>query len=165
MSKSKTAGVPPDKLALYETLIATRPGVERKGATMPYTSLDGHMFSFLTKTGTLALRLPAEQRTAFLETYNTRLCEQYGTVMKEYVEVPDHLLENTDELKTYFDLSHAYVASLKPKPTTRKKKTAQPGKKKTAQVTKKKTTRAAKKTATRVTKVDEKKKTAKKTTA
>ena len=46
-----------DALKQYEKLIATNPNVERKGATMPYTSLNGHMFSFLTKTGTLALRL------------------------------------------------------------------------------------------------------------
>jgi len=36
-------------LALYEKLVATNPKVERKGATMPYTSLNGHMFSLLTR--------------------------------------------------------------------------------------------------------------------
>src|SRR5690349_6339358 len=45
------------KVALYEKLVATNPAVERKGATMPYTSVSGHMFSVLDKTGTLALRL------------------------------------------------------------------------------------------------------------
>jgi hypothetical protein len=34
---------------------------------MPYTSLNGHMFSFLTETGTMALRLPAGEREAFLK--------------------------------------------------------------------------------------------------
>jgi len=105
----------------YEKLIATNPDIERKGATMPYTSLNGHMFSFLTKAGTLALRLPDEARDAFLKKYQTKLCEQHGTVMKEYVEVPDALLKKTRELKKFFDLSVAYVASLKPKPTKRKK--------------------------------------------
>jgi hypothetical protein len=42
--------------------------------------------------------------------------------MHEYVEVPDALLSKTRELKKYFDLSYAYVASLKPKPTTKKRK-------------------------------------------
>jgi hypothetical protein len=111
-----------DKLDLYEKLIATLPGVERKGATVPYTSVNGNMFSYLSKTGTLALRLPAEAREEFLKKYKTRLCEQYGVVQKEYVEVPDALLEKTAELKTYFALSFAYVSSLKAKPTTRKKK-------------------------------------------
>ncbi len=113
-------------LESYEKLVATNPSVERKGATMPYTSLNGHMFSFLTKSGTLALRLPSEERDAFLKKYKTKLCEQHGSVLEEYVEVPDALLKKTQELKKYFDLSYAYVASLKPKPTTTKKK---PGKK------------------------------------
>jgi ABC-type transporter MlaC component len=82
------------------------------------------MFSFLTKTGKLALRLPTEERDAFLKKYKTTLCEKYGTVLDEYVEVPDVLLEKTQELKKFFDLSYAYVGSLKPKPTTRKKKAA-----------------------------------------
>jgi len=118
----RAAGIPADRLELYERLVATQPSVERKGATMPYTSLNGHMFSFLTETGKLALRLPAEEREAFLKKYKTRLCEQHGSVLKEYVEVPDALLERTGELRQYFDLSHAYVAALKPKATSRKKK-------------------------------------------
>ena len=47
-----------DKLALYEKLVATNPKVERKGATVPYTSVNGHMFSYLSKEAKLALRLP-----------------------------------------------------------------------------------------------------------
>src|SRR5262245_35597433 len=46
MTKS-AASAPEDKLKLYEKLVATNPKVERKGATMPYTSLNGHMFSYL----------------------------------------------------------------------------------------------------------------------
>jgi len=107
-------------LALYDALVAKIPGVERKGASMLYTSLNGHMFSFLTKTGTLALRLPAAERDAFLKKYKTRLCEQHGAVLKEYVEVPSALLKKNQELKKYFELSYAYVASLKPKPTKNK---------------------------------------------
>lgn len=111
-----------EKLALYEKLVATNPDVRRKGDTMPYTSLNGHMFSLLTKEGTLVLRLPVDERNAFLKTYTTKLAEQYGHVLPEYVEVPDALLSKTKELKKYFDLSYAYVGSLKPKPTTKKKK-------------------------------------------
>ena len=84
---------------------------------MPYTSVNGHMFSFITKSGTRALRLPAEGRDAFLKRYKTTLCEQHGSVLPEYVEVPHALLNKTQELKTFFDSSYAYVSSLKPKPT------------------------------------------------
>jgi hypothetical protein len=114
--------VPSDKLALYEKLVVTNPNVKRQGATVPYTSLNGHMFSYLSKEGKLELRLPAGEREAFLKKYKAKLCEAYGTVQPEYVEVPDSLLSSTRELKKYFDSSYAYVGSLKPKPTTRKKK-------------------------------------------
>src|SRR5687768_16632268 len=80
----------------------SRESMERKGAPMPYTSVNGHMFSFLTPTGTLALRLPAEKRNAFLKKYKTKLCEQHGRVLEEYVEVPDSLLKKTQELKRFF---------------------------------------------------------------
>jgi hypothetical protein len=105
---------------LYEKLVATLPNVERKGAAMPYTSVNGHMFSFLTPAGTFALRLPTEARDAFLKKYKTKLCEQHGTVMKEYVEVPESLLKKTQELKRHFESSYAYVSSLKPKAAKKK---------------------------------------------
>ena len=107
-------------LKLYEKLLATNPNVPRKGATMPYTSVNGHMFSLFTREAWLALRLPSEERKAFLKKYKTKLCEQYGTVMPEYVQVPHALLKKTQELRKYFDLSYAYVSSLKPKPTKKK---------------------------------------------
>ena len=44
-----------------------------------------------------------------------------GSVQPEYVVVPDALLAKTQELKRFFDLSYAYVASLKPKPAPKKK--------------------------------------------
>ena len=117
--------ISPDVLDLYDQVIASQPDVQRKGATMPYTSVNGHMFSFLTKDGHLALRLPAPERdAAFLVRYGTGLCEQYGKVMKAYVEVPDRLLRNVDELAQHFRSSYAYVSSLKPKPTTRRTKTS-----------------------------------------
>jgi len=58
------------------------------------------MFSFLTKEGVVALRLPAEVREQFMKYFETELCVQYGKVMKEN-----------------FDLNFEYVSSLKPKPT------------------------------------------------
>lgn len=109
-----------DRLAMYERLIATNPRIERKGDTMPYTSLNGHMFSVLNKDGIVVLRLPADQRDAFMRKYKTEPVIMYGALMKEYVAVPDALLAKTSEIKTWFDASLAYVASLKPKPTTRK---------------------------------------------
>jgi hypothetical protein len=116
------AAAPSDKLAWYQKLVATNPKVELGGAAVPYTSLNGHMFSYLSKEGKLELRLPAEEREAFLQKYKAKLCEAYGRIQPEYVEVPDSLLASTRELKKFFDASYQYVSSLKPKPTARKKK-------------------------------------------
>src|ERR1700735_213706 len=98
-----SASAPIDKLELYEKLVATNPDVQRKGATVPYTSVNGHMFTYLSKEGKLALRLPDGDREAFLKKYSARLCEAYGRIQPEYVEVPDSLLAATWELKRYFD--------------------------------------------------------------
>jgi TfoX/Sxy family transcriptional regulator of competence genes len=118
----KTTGLTyQDKVALFDALVATNRAVNRKGATMPYTSVNGNMFSVVTKDGILALRLPADVQDAFLRKYKTTVPVMYGTVMKEYVVVPDALLEKTKELRKYFDLSYAYAGSLKAKPTTKKK--------------------------------------------
>ena len=119
MAKQKV-DIPQNKLDAYDRLIASNPEIERKGVTNPYTSVNGHMFSHLSKTGTLGLRLSKEEREAFLQKYDTTLYESYGAVMKEYVTVPDELLQNTAELQPYLDLSFAYTSSLKPKPTKKK---------------------------------------------
>ncbi len=53
MAKPAAGAVPLDKLELYEKLVSTNPSVERKGASVPYTSLNGHMFSYLSVDATL----------------------------------------------------------------------------------------------------------------
>ena len=65
MSALKKSSIPAEKLGLYEKLIATNPKIERKGATHPYTSLNGNMFTLLNPPGTLAIRLPADEREKF----------------------------------------------------------------------------------------------------
>jgi TfoX/Sxy family transcriptional regulator of competence genes len=80
------------------------------------------MFTLLQGSRSLAIRLPEEERGKFLKKYKTTLFEAYGVVMKEYVAVPDALLKNTAELRRYLDLSYEYAKTLKPKPTTKRKK-------------------------------------------
>jgi TfoX/Sxy family transcriptional regulator of competence genes len=116
---SKKSTTPPDKVALYDELIASNPKIERKGAANPYTSLNGHMFTLL-HSGSLAIRLPEGRREEFLKKYKTALYKAYGAVMPEYVTVPDTLLTNTKELRKYLEFSYQYVKTLKPKPTRKK---------------------------------------------
>jgi hypothetical protein len=111
---------PPERVAAYDRLVAALPEVERKGATMPYTSVNGNMFSYLDASGSMAMRLSPADREAFIERFATTLHEAYGIVQKEYVTVPASLLDDTDGLLPWFQSSHAYALTLKPKPTTRR---------------------------------------------
>jgi hypothetical protein len=120
MRTSKKVVAPAPKVKLYDQLIATHPEIERKGAANPYTSLNGHMFTLLHNSRSLAIRLPEEKRAEFLKKYKTKLFEAYGVVMKEYVAVPDALLKNTKELQKYLEASYEYVKTLKPKSTKKR---------------------------------------------
>jgi hypothetical protein len=110
-----------EKEKLYTLMVASQPGAVQKGDTVPYTSVNGNMYSFLAKGDFVGLRLPEEEKTKFLDKYKTTLVEQYGIVQKEYVVVPDSLLKKTSELKPYFAMSFKYTSSLRPKPTTKAK--------------------------------------------
>jgi TfoX/Sxy family transcriptional regulator of competence genes len=121
MTPQKKSLIPAEKVALYEKAVATLPGVERKGAANPYTAVNGNMFSlFSAVTQSLALRLPNEEREAFLKKHKSKLFEVYGAVMKEYVTVPDALLKNTKELRKYMAVSYEYAKTLKPKASRKK---------------------------------------------
>lgn len=104
-----------DELKLYQQLISNFSEIEIKGSTMPYTSNNGNMFSFMDKTGKMALRLPKDTCDVFIKKYKTKLCEAHGTILKEYVVVPDILLANTKELKNFFKESLEYTKTLKSK--------------------------------------------------
>jgi len=119
MASKKVSSIPNSIVAVYDGIVRTVAGVERKGDTMPYTSVNGHMFSFLAKDGSMALRLPATEIQKMIEEHNASLCQAHGTVLKEYVSVPDAIFNNAHEIAVYFRKSYEYVSSLKPKATTK----------------------------------------------
>ncbi len=110
---------PAEMLQRYDDLIAANPRITRSGASMPYTSVDGHMFSFLDPSGRMSLRLSPDDRTAFMDRYDAVLSEQHGRVMKEYVVVPDALLQEVRDLSDWLMRSYRWVSGLRPKATTR----------------------------------------------
>ena len=107
-----------DAKALYAELVVTVHEAQLKGAKIPYTSMNGNMYSYLGESG-VGLRLPTDVREEFLEKYQTTLYHTHGTVQKEYATVPSGLLAKTDELAPYFRASFDYAQTLKPKPTKR----------------------------------------------
>lgn len=117
-------------LEVYGALVATQPEFKIKGKASAYTSLNGHMFSFVTKEGDLAIRLGKAAQTAFMEKHGTGPVIQYGATMRGYVEVPRKMMKDMDALGDLFQESIDYIRSLDPKPTTRKKKATDSGSKK-----------------------------------
>ena len=120
MATQRQSNRPPDKIALYDKLIATIPEIKRKGAANPYTSHNGNMFTLLHQSSRLAIRLPEDKRDEFLQKHKSKLFEAYGAVMEEYVAVPDSMLKNSKELQRYLASSYEYVKTLKPKATKKK---------------------------------------------
>ncbi len=131
--------------SLYEKAVATQPDLVIKGKTSAYTSMNGHMFSFLTKEGPLALRLSPDEHDAFMKKHKTSPVIQHGSVMRGYVLIPPTLLKRAAEMKKYFASSVKYIASLEPKPTNKSKK--KPASKKVAKKTARKVSKKAAKKA------------------
>jgi hypothetical protein len=91
-------------------------------ATQSHTPRSTVTCSATSARGQVGIASAARGTRSILEKYKARLCEAYGKVQPEYVEVPDSLLPSTAELKKYFDSSYAYVSTLKPKLSPKKKK-------------------------------------------
>ena len=123
MAKEKKKTIPEDKLKLYEALVQSVPDLALNNQFgFPYTSLNGHMFSLLSKNGLVGIRLPKEERELFLEKYNSTIYKpEPGPLLKEYVTVPDDLLPDVETLKPYLVKSLEYIKTLKPKPPKKKK--------------------------------------------
>lgn len=120
MKAAKRAATDPAILAVFDTMIAGVPDVERKGATMPYVSINGNMYAMINKAGVIGLRLGEEDRATFFATFGEHPFEDVpGFVNKDYVAIPESLHGKTKMLQTWFKVSHAAASRLKPKPTTR----------------------------------------------
>ncbi len=103
------------QLELYDELVAKCPRFERKGKTVPYTSANGYMFSLLNKDGQLGIRFSKEVQQKYIQEFDTTIFKTCGAVMRGYVLIPDHMLEDLDKLSEYLNESYDYVMSLEPK--------------------------------------------------
>lgn len=104
-----------EKLEIYDRLVEMNPKFERKGKTMPYTSANGYMFSLLNKDGELGFRLPKEKGKEFKEKFESGIFKSHGAVIKDYVLIPDELLNDLELLSRVLDDSFNFVMSLPPK--------------------------------------------------
>ncbi len=104
-----------EKLAKYDELIAMCPRFERKGKTVPYTSANGYMFSLYNKDGQLGIRFSKTVQEKYIQEFDTTIFKSHGAVMRGYVLIPDHMLEDLDKLAEYLNESYDYVMTLEPK--------------------------------------------------
>jgi hypothetical protein len=111
--------VDPKVLAAFDAMIAGVPGVERKGAAMPYLSVNGNMYAMISKANVVGLRLSKDDLAAFMAAGGEPFEGTPGFISKEYGGVPATMLGDSKALKRWFGLSHAYAGTLKPKKTTR----------------------------------------------
>ena len=112
---------PAEALERYTAVVdASAADAEVKGAKNPYTSRNGHMFSFLDPDGMMALRLSDELGDDFKSQYDSGEVMAYGSVMRGYVSVPDELLSDTKMMAGWFDKSYDWIGTLPPKPTKKK---------------------------------------------
>ena len=114
----------PAVLAAFDLMISGVKGVERKGATMPYVSINGNMYGMISKADVIGIRLSDENLTAFMLSGGTPFEGVPGFVSKEYGAVPRAMFTDTKTLQMWFRLSHNHAAKLKPKPTDSEKRKA-----------------------------------------
>jgi hypothetical protein len=108
---------PSEALESFRAVVGqSQSDAEVKGAKNPYTSRNGHMFSFLDAAGTMALRLSDELTKEFRSSYESGDVIQYGATMRGYSSIPAELLADTGTLATWFDRSWEWIGTLPPKP-------------------------------------------------
>ena len=109
---------PPEALEVFTAVVdQSDSGAAVKGARNPYTSRNGHMFSFLHADGIMALRLSDELTAEFRSAYDSGDVTQYGATMRGYSYVPAELLAETATLAEWFDRSWEWIGTLPPKAT------------------------------------------------
>ena len=108
---------PIETLELYRAMIEASGNGEVKGAKNPYTSRNGHMFSFLDADGQMALHLSPELEEEFRAQFESGPVTQYGRTMRGYSSVPADLLADTERLGQWYDRAWEWIGTLKPKPT------------------------------------------------
>ncbi len=117
MPRGSAYSGPVEALERYRAVVDASGNGEVKGAKNPYTSRNGHMFSFLDPDGAMALQLSAEMEAEFRAQYDSGPVEQYGRTMRRYSSVPAELLADTEALRAWYDRAWEWIGTLKPKPT------------------------------------------------
>lgn len=77
--------------------------INEGGDTTAPTSIDGNTFSFLSKEGTLNLRLSNADLQAFMTKHDVAPAAQYDDEMKDFVSTLHPVLDGQKHLKQAFE--------------------------------------------------------------
>lgn len=119
---AKKVELPEKQIKQFDLIVSMIPEIERKGKGSPYTSINGNMYTMMRKDGVLGIRLSKDERAKFMETHGSEPFENYGSMIKEYVTVPEKVLMDTELMVEYLKMSHEYTKTLPKKATKSKKK-------------------------------------------
>jgi len=103
------------KLKIYDELVAKCSRFKRKGKTVPHTAANGYMFSILNKAGEIGIRFSKDVQKKYIEEFDSDIFKSYNAVMQGYVLIPEHMLDDLDQVAKYLDESYDYVMGLEPK--------------------------------------------------
>lgn len=127
MADSKTGGKwrksPPDLVDLFASLLADDPTVERRQMFgYPCAFVNGNMFTGLHQEA-LIVRLDENGRKRLIDEAGARQFEPMpGRPMREYVALPEPVLEDRDKLIEIIRSAKQFAASLPPKVKKPRKK-------------------------------------------
>ncbi|MEM6696235.1 MAG: hypothetical protein AAF626_16375 [Pseudomonadota bacterium] len=102
-------------LSVYKGLIEKYFADDVKGKKLPYTAMNGNMYSFVDAEGHICLRMAEPERARFSRLFGTDSVKQYGAVIKGYVAIPNAFLEAPDHVEAAFAASLAHARTLKAK--------------------------------------------------
>ena len=105
---------PPESVAFYEALLATIPAIERKGATMPYTSVNGNMFSGLFGSA-VGVKVSDADRAELEQVDGTGPYGPAERPMSGWTTLPDAWRRHPDQVTEWMGRADAHVSTLPPK--------------------------------------------------
>lgn len=105
----------------YDAVINGDDRVELKGKTMHYTSMNGNMFSFVSKDGEVGFRMSKENQQWFKDNHGAGVMYQHNSVMRDYVHLTEESVFDMDVMKDALNKSVEFAETLPVKPTKKKK--------------------------------------------
>ena len=101
-----------ETLKRYDELVGKCDRFERKGKTVPYTSANGHMFSFINKANEIGVRFSKEVQEKYIQQFDSSLYHSHNAIMKGYVLIPETVLADDRLIIKLLNESYDFAMSL-----------------------------------------------------